>query len=250
MSLRRSGKLKGKTALITSGQDGIGRAVAVSYAREGANVAVVCSPDLKRQGEEIRRAVENEGVRCTLIPGDQRDPDFCEDAIGRTVKEFGRLDILVNGSGLPGAGQQPVTEQQWDQAFRGESMELLKMITAAMPHLKPGSVIINAQSMAGLTPDSRPVAFSAAEGTLHAFTKALAQTLAPKGIRVNGVACAPAWMRLGRQTDGEDIDPQPPYMRPAGPEEIAPAFVFFASGSDASHITGEVLLLLGSDGLK
>ena len=248
-----SAKLQGKTALITGGDSGIGRAVAVFFAREGADVAIVYLPAEQSDANETRQAVEAEGRRALLLPGDVRDPAFCRDAVERTVREFARLDILVNNAAFQ-QGQDSidkVTDEQWDQTFKTNIYGYFYMAKAAIPHLKPGSAIINCGSITGLEGNKRLLDYSATKGAIHAFTKSLAQQLVDRGIRVNCVAPGPVWTPLNpSDRPAEQVakfGADTPLKRPAQPEEIAPAFVFFASHVDSSYITGEVLTLLGGD---
>jgi NAD(P)-dependent dehydrogenase (short-subunit alcohol dehydrogenase family) len=250
---RPAGKLEDKIALITGGDSGIGRAVAVLYAREGADVAVVYLPEEQADADETRRAVEAEGRRAFLIAGDVSDFDFCEEAVNAVVKEFGSLDILVNNAAFQ--QHQPdleeISEEQWDQTFRTNIYGYFYMAKAALPHMKPGSAIVNCGSITGLEGNKQLIDYAATKGAIHAFTKSLAQNLVEKGIRVNCVAPGPVWTPLnvvdkpkektGRH--GEDT----PMQRPAQPEEVAPAFVFFASEADSSYVTGEILTLLGGE---
>jgi len=249
---RGSGKLEGKVALITGGDSGIGRAVAVLFAREGANVAIVYLKAEQQDAEETRQAVEKEGMRCKLIPGDVRDAKFCRDAVNRTVEDFGQLDILVNNAAFQNAQEkiEEVSEEQWDNTFRTNIYGYFYMAKAAIPHLKQGSAIINTGSITGLEGSKHLLDYSATKGAIHAFTKSLAQNLVEKGIRVNCIAPGPVWTPLN---PSDNKPPQKvakfgadtPYKRPAQPEEIAPAYVFFASDADSSYISGWVLTLLG-----
>jgi NAD(P)-dependent dehydrogenase (short-subunit alcohol dehydrogenase family) len=249
-----SGKLDGKTALITGGDSGIGRAVAVLYAREGADVAIVYLEEEQRDADETRRAVENEGRRCLLVPGDVRDAKFCQTAVETIVREFRKLDILVNNAAFQNRQKslEDVTEEQWDHTFRTNIYGYFHMAKAALPHLKAGSAIVNTGSITGLEGNKQLLDYASTKGAIHAFTKSLAQNLVEKKIRVNCVAPGPVWTPLNpsdnRTPDevshfGEDT----PMGRPAQPEEIAPAYVFFASNVDSSYITGEVLTLLGGE---
>lgn len=251
---KAAGKLKDKVALITGGDSGIGRSVAVLYAREGADVAIVFLPQEKGDAEETQRAVQAEGRRCKLIPGDVRDPQFCRDAVARTVEEFGKLDILVNNAAYQNQQQsiEEVSEEQWDNTFRTNIYGYFHMAKAAMPHLKEGSAIVNTGSITGLEGSKHLLDYSATKGAIHAFTKSLAQSVVDKGIRVNCIAPGPVWTPLNPSDNkspekvsqfGTDV----PYARPAQPEEIAPAYVFFASDGDSSYVTGEVLTLLGGE---
>jgi NAD(P)-dependent dehydrogenase (short-subunit alcohol dehydrogenase family) len=251
---KASGKLTDKVALITGGDSGIGRAVAVLFAREGANVAIVYLKEEQEDAQETHRAVEAEGMRCKLIPGDVRDSHFCRDAVSRTIEEFGRLDILVNNAAYQNTQEkiEEITEEQWDNTFRTNIYGYFYMVKAAMPHLKPGSAIINTGSITGLEGSKQLLDYSATKGAIHAFTKSLAQNLVEKGIRVNCIAPGPVWTPLN-PTDNKsprevsEFGSDTPYKRPAQPEEIAPAYVFFASDADSSYITGEILTLLGGE---
>ncbi len=250
---RASGKLEGKTALITGGDSGIGRSVAVLYAREGADVAIVYLPDEEVDAQETRGAVEAEGRRALLIPGDVSDPRFCTDAVERTVNELGKLDILVNNAAFQQHQEslEDISEDQWDLTFRTNVYGYFYMAKAALPHLEPGSAIINTGSVTGLEGSKQLLDYSATKGAILAFTKALAQNLVPRGIRVNSVAPGPVWTPLNvvdkppaeAARHGSDT----PMKRPAQPEEVAPAYVFLASPADSSYITGEVLTLLGGE---
>jgi NAD(P)-dependent dehydrogenase (short-subunit alcohol dehydrogenase family) len=250
---RGSGKLEGKVALITGGDSGIGRGVAVLFAREGADVAIVYLKEEQSDAEETKRAIEREGQRTLLIPGDVTDSAFCRDAVERTVNKFGRLDILVNNAAYQQhqEGLEDLSEDQWEHTFRTNIFGYFYMAKAALPHLKRGSAIINTGSITGLEGSKELLDYSSTKGAIHAFTKSLAQNLVEKGIRVNCVAPGPVWTPLNPSdkpakdvaTFGQDV----PMGRPAQPEEIAPAFVFFASEADSSYITGEVLTLLGGE---
>ena len=250
---RGSDKLAGCAALITGGDSGIGRAVAVLFAREGADVAIVYLPEEESDARTTGRAVENEGRTALLIPGDVRDPKFCETAVTRTVEKFKRLDVLVNNAAYQQHQKsiEDITDEQLDRTFRTNIYGYFFMTRAALPHLKVGSAIINTGSITGLEGSKELLDYSATKGAIHAFTKSLAQNLVEKHVRVNCVSPGPVWTPLNpsdkdrKQTARFGSDT--PMKRPAQPEEIAPAFVFFASNTDSSYITGEVLTLLGGE---
>jgi len=248
-----SAKLKGKVGLITGGDSGIGRSVAVLYAREGADVAIVYLPEEQKDAEETKRAVEGEGQRALLIPGDVSRPEFCREAVSQTVKEFGRLDILVNNAAYQThqQGLDSITEEQWDKTFKTNIYGYYYMAKAVLPHMKPGSAIVNTGSITGLEGSKHLIDYASTKGAIHAFTKSLAQNLIEKRIRVNCVAPGPVWtpLNVADKTADEVAEhgSDTPLKRPAQPEEVAPAYVFFASEADSSYITGEVLTLLGGE---
>lgn len=248
-----AGKLLDKIALITGGDSGIGRAVAVLYAREGADVAIVYLPEEQKDAEETKTSVKNEGRACLLIPGDVQDSKFCNQAIKKTVDEYGMLDILVNNAAYQQHQEKPeeITDEQFETTFRTNIFGYFYMVKAALKHMKKGAVIINTGSITGLEGSPELLDYSATKGAIHTFTKSLAQSLVDRQIRVNCVAPGPVWTPLNPSdqpakdvaTFGQDT----PMKRPAQPEEIAPAYVFFASNADSSYITGEVLTLLGGE---
>ena len=248
-----AGKLQDKVALITGGDSGIGRAVAVLYAREGADVAIVYLPEEHEDAQETERAVELEGRRALLIPGDVRDAEFCRQSVEKTVKEFGRLDILVNNAAFQQHQQslEEITEEQLDMTFKTNIYGYFFMAKAALKYLKEGAVIINTGSITGLEGSKELLDYSSTKGAIHAFTKSLAQNLVERKIRVNCIAPGPVWTPLNPSDKPAEKIPEfgadTPMKRPAQPEEMAPAYVFFASEADSSYITGEVLTLLGGD---
>jgi NAD(P)-dependent dehydrogenase (short-subunit alcohol dehydrogenase family) len=250
---RGADKLKGCAALITGGDSGIGRAVAVLFAREGADVAIVYLPVEESDANTTKAAVEAEGRRALLIAGDVRESRFCVGAVERTVREFGRLDIVVNNAAYQQHQEsiEDITDEQLDRTFRTNIYGYFYMTRAALPHLKPGSTIVNTGSITGLEGSKQLLDYSATKGAIHAFTKSLAQNLVEKKIRVNCVSPGPVWTPLNPSDKPPEKVAQfgadQPMKRPAQPEEIAPAFVFFASNSDSSYITGEVLTLLGGE---
>jgi len=248
-----AGKLKDKVAIITGGDSGIGRSVAVLFAREGADVAIVHLPVEKQDAEETKRAVEREGRKALLIAGDVSRLEFCREAVQKTVDSFGKLDILVNNAAYQQhqAGLEELSEDQWDRTFRTNIYGYYHMAKTALPHLKPGSAIVNTGSITGLEGSKQLLDYASTKGAIHAFTKALAQNLIERRIRVNCVAPGPVWTPLNvADKEAEKVaqhGAKTPLKRPAQPEEVAPAYVFFASEADSSYITGEVLTLLGGE---
>jgi NAD(P)-dependent dehydrogenase (short-subunit alcohol dehydrogenase family) len=248
---RPASKLEGKCALITGGDSGIGRAIAILYAREGADVALVYLPDDQQDAEQTRQLVEQEGRRAVLIPGDVRDASFCRRAVERTVRELGKLDILVNNAAycMFQDSLDQVTDEQLDRTFRTNIYGYFYMARAALPHLKPGSCIIMTGSGAGVDGMKQAMDYAATKAAIHSFTKSLASSVTDKGIRVNCVAPGPVWTPLvvvsqppeSSSTFGKST----PMGRPAQPDEIAPAFVFLASDADSSYVSGEILCIFG-----
>jgi len=227
--------------------------VAVLYAREGANVAIVYLKAEQSDAEETQEAIEAEGGQALLLPGDVKDPKFCRKAVERTVKEFGRLDVLVNNAAYQETREkfEDISEEDWDVTFRTNIYGYFYMAQAALPHLKPGSSIINCGSITGLEGNKMLIDYASTKGAIHAFTKSLAQNLVERGIRVNCVAPGPIWTVLqpvskpAEQVAEHGTDT--PMKRPGQPEEVAPAFVFFASEADSAYISGEVLTILGGE---
>jgi NAD(P)-dependent dehydrogenase (short-subunit alcohol dehydrogenase family) len=246
-------KLKDKVALITGGDSGIGRAVAVLFAREGADVAFTFLKAEKQDANETKRAVEAEGRRAYPMMGDVRDADVCREFVEETVEQFGKLDILVNNAAFQQhqASLEELTEEQWDETFKTNIYGYFHMTKAALPHLAEGSAIINTGSITGLEGSKELLDYASTKGAIHAFTKSLAQNLVKRGIRVNCVAPGPVWTPLNpadkEPKDVAEFGADTPFKRPAQPEEIAPAYVYFASEIDSSYVTGEVLTLLGGE---
>jgi len=252
---KAAGKLEEKTALITGGDSGIGRAVAVLYAREGADVAINYLPQEQRDAEETKQVVESCGRRCLLLPGDLTDAKFCKELVERTVRELGKLDILVSNAAHQNRKESldEVSDEEFDTTFKTNIYAYFRLAKAAIPHMKAGSAIIATSSETGLMGNKMLPDYSATKGAINAFTKALAQSLVKKGIRVNAVAPGPVWTPLNPQDLGHTPDKvaefgkDTPIGRPAQPEEIAPAYVFLASDADSSYITGIVLNEMGGE---
>jgi NAD(P)-dependent dehydrogenase (short-subunit alcohol dehydrogenase family) len=246
-----SGRLQGKTALVTGGDSGIGRAVAVLFAREGADVAILYLNE-SEDAQETKRLVEREGRRCLTVAGDVGDPGFCRTAVDQVIQQFGKLDVLINNA----AEQHPqkeiaeITPEQIDRTFRTNIFGYFYMVQAAMPHLKKGAAIINTTSVTAYRGSSELLDYSATKGAIVAFTRSLAQKLAAEGIRVNGVAPGPIWTPLIPSTfpaeKVKQFGANTPMKRPGQPNEVAPSYLFLAS-EDSSYITGSVLHPNGGD---
>ena len=240
-----SGKLRDRVAVISGGDSGIGRAVAVAYAREGADVAVLYL-DEHKDADETRGMVEAEGRRCLTIPGDVGDEAHCRDAVARTVHELGRVDIVVNNAAEqhPQERIEDITAEQLERTFRTNIFSYFYLVKAALPHLPEGGTIINTTSVTAYRGSAQLLDYSATKGAIVAFTRSLSKSLVERGIRVNGVAPGPIWTPLipstfdaqKVQSFGADV----PMKRPGEPSEVAPSYVFLAS-ADASYMTGQVL---------
>lgn len=244
-----SGKLKDKVALITGGDSGIGRAAALCYAAEGANLAIIYLNE-HEDAKETQSLIEGEGVKCLLIPGDVGDEAFCREAVKKTVDTYGKLDILVNNA----AEQHPqnkiedITTQQLEKTFRTNIFSIFFLTKAAMPHLQQGAAIINTASITAYKGSPQLLDYSATKGAIVSFTRSLSGNLVSKGIRVNAVAPGPIWTPLIPSTFDEkkvsEFGSDVPMKRPGQPEELGPTYVFLAS-DDASYITGQVIHVNG-----
>ena len=248
-----SGKLAGMVAIITGGDSGIGRAVAVLYAREGADIAVVYLEE-DQDAIDTKRHVEAEGQSCLLMRGDVRDPKFCREVVGQTHRRFGRVDILVNNAAFQEHAEKitDLTEERFDLTMKTNVYGYFHMAKAVVPYLKKGGSIINTGSVVGLKGSAHLLDYSTTKGAIHAFTMSLASNLLDQGIRVNAVAPGPVWTPLNPADQPADkisqFGEQTDMRRPAQPQELSPAYVFLAAPSCASYITGIVLPVTGSVG--
>ncbi|MBL0938118.1 MAG: SDR family oxidoreductase [Gemmatimonadaceae bacterium] len=250
---RPADKLKGKVALISGGDSGIGRSTAVLFAREGAKVVILHLAEEQVDADTTLQHIHEIGQEALALVCDVRDPDACRTAVEEVVRTLGSLDILVNNA----AWQQrqsslaDLTDKQLERTFATNVLGMFYLSRAALEHIPKGGCIINTGSITGLEGSEDLLDYSATKGAIHAFTKSLARNLVDKGIRVNCVSPGPVWTPLNvadkpaKEAGRHGMDT--PYGRPAQPEEIAPAFVFFASNADSSYITGEVLTLLGGN---
>jgi NAD(P)-dependent dehydrogenase (short-subunit alcohol dehydrogenase family) len=250
---RGSGKLDGFATLVTGGDSGIGRAVAVLFAREGADVAIAYL-DEHEDAAETARWVEKEGRQCLLIAGDVKDPAFCRDAVAKTVATFGKLDVLVNNAAFQEHAEriEDIDDTRFDETLRTNVYGYFQMARAAVPHLKRGGSIINTGSVTGLEGSAQLLDYATTKGAIHAFTKALAQNLIDKGIRVNAIAPGPVWTPLNPADKPAEkvaeFGQSTQMKRAAQPEELSPAYVFLAAPCCSSYITGIVLPVTGSVG--
>jgi len=246
---KAAGKLEGKVAIITGGDSGIGRSVAVLYAREGADVAILYL-DQHQDADETRTVVEQYGRRCLTFAGDVADRDVCRKVIDETLAAFGKLDILVNNAAEqhPQEKLEDISEEQWEKTFRTNIFGMFQMTKAALPHLGKGASIINTTSVTAYKGSPQLLDYSATKGAITAFTRSLSMNLAERGIRVNGVAPGPIWTPLIPSTfDADEVaefGSNTPMKRPGQPDEVAPAYVYLAS-SDAAYVSGQVIHVNG-----
>jgi hypothetical protein len=248
-SYKGSGKLKDKKAVITGGDSGIGRAVALAFAREGADVLISYYNE-HEDAERTKRAVEDAGRKAILMPGDIKDAKHCRAIIDKAVKELGRIDILVNNAAHQASFKdvEEISDEEWDVTFRTNIYAMFYLTKAAVPHMKKGSSIINTASINADTPSPQLLAYATTKGAIQNYTGGLAQLLAEKGIRVNCVAPGPIWTPLIPSTMPEEkvknFGKQVPMERPGQPKEVAPAYVLLAS-SEASYISGATVAVTG-----
>ncbi len=250
-SYRGTGRLHGRKALITGGDSGIGAAVAIAYAREGADVAISYLPEEEEDARRIVGLIEAAGRRALALPGDLKEPAYCREIVERTVETFGGLDILVNNGGKQQFHEDlaEISDDQFDDTMKTNVYALFWITRAALPHLQPGSTIINTSSIQAYSPSEILVDYATTKASINTFSKALSQQLAPKGIRVNVVAPGPIWTPLqtagGQPTEKlPDFGEQTPLGRAGQPAELAPAYVFLAS-PESSYVIGETLHVNG-----
>jgi len=250
-SYQGSNKLANKVAIITGGDSGIGKAVAIHYAKEGANVVIVYL-DEHEDAKETKRQVEEEGQKCLLLSGDIGNEEFCKEIVKKTIDTFGQLDILVNNAAEqhPQKSISAITAEQLEKTFRTNIFSYFYLTKAALPHLKQGSSIINTASVTAYKGNEQLVDYSSTKGAVVSFTRSLSMQLIGKGIRVNGVAPGPIWTPLIPSTFTSDqvakFGSTTPMKRPGQPEEVAPSYIFLAS-DDASYMSGQILHVNGGE---
>jgi NAD(P)-dependent dehydrogenase (short-subunit alcohol dehydrogenase family) len=248
-SYKPSGKLNGKTAIITGGDSGIGKSVAIYFAKEGADVVIVYLNE-HSDANETKKFVENEGVKCLLISGDLGDETFCQLVINETISIFGKIDIIVNNAAEqhPQNSIEDITKEQLEKTFQTNIFSFFYLTKAAVPHLENGSSIINTASITAYEGHELLLDYSATKGAIVTFTRSLSKQLAPKGIRVNGVAPGPIWTPLIPSTFTSEkvasFGSNTPMQRPGQPCELAPSYVFLAC-EDSSYMSGQILHVNG-----
>ena len=250
-SYRGTGRLTGRKALVTGADSGIGRAVAIAFAREGADVVLSYLPSEERDAKEVAKFIEDAGRKAVLVPGDLKEQAYCTELVEKTVAELGGLDILVNNAGKQQAVESiaELSDEQFDETFKTNVYSLFWTCKAALPHMPPGGSIINTSSIQAYQPSAILLDYATTKASINTFSKALAQQVGEKGVRVNVVAPGPVWTPLqvsgGQPTDAlTDFGAQTPLGRPAQPAELAPAYVFLAS-AESGYVTGETLSVNG-----
>ena len=249
-SYKGSGRLKGKKAVITGGDSGIGRAVAIAFAREGADVLISYLPEEEEDAQESARWIEQAGRKAVLVPGDIQDADHCRAIIGTAVSELGRVDILVNNAAYQMTFHElsDIPDEEWDKTFRTNIHAMFYLTKAAVPHMKEGGAIINTTSINADKPNETLLPYATTKGAIQNFTGGLAQMLADKGIRVNCVAPGPVWTPLIPSTmppeTVKEFGKTYPIGRPAQPAELAPVYVMLAS-DEASYVSGATVAVTG-----
>ena len=252
---RPAAKLDGKVALVTGGDSGIGRAVAVIFAREGAHIALAYLPEEESDAAETHEWIENEGRKCLLLPGNLTSPQYCSEVVAKTVAELGKLDILVSNAAHQNRKESlaDLSDDELVATFAINILAYVRLARAALEVMHPGSVIIATSSETGIFGSRKLPDYSATKGAVNAFTKSLAQDVIGRGIRVNAIAPGPVWTPLNPSDAGMSpmdvagFGSDSPMGRPAQPEELAPAYVFLASNADSSYITGTVLQVMGGE---
>lgn len=246
-----TGRLRGRRALITGSDSGIGSAVAIAFAREGADVALAYLPAEEEDAQHVCGVIRRAGRKAVPLPGDLSDPDYCREVVRRAAEELGGLDALVNNAGRQIAVEDiaDLTDEQWEDTFRTNIHAMFRVSQAALEHLKPGSTIVNSTSVQAYSPSAHLIDYASTKAAINNFTKGLATQLAPRGIRVNSVAPGPIWTPL-QVSDGQPKDALPhfgkntPLGRAGQPTELAPAYVFLTS-SESSYVIGETLNVNG-----
>jgi len=250
-SYKGSDKLRGRVALITGGDSGIGRAVAIAFGREGAHVAISYLPQEQQDAEDCKSMVEKSGTRCLLIPGDLNNKEYCAEIVQKTIDTFGKLDILVNNAATQGKSVPSMVDMEYERVmttFRVNIVGMFEVTKHALKHLKPGGVILNTGSIQAYSPTNSILDYACTKAAIVAFTKGLSDEQLPKGIRVNCVAPGPIWTPLVAasfdQKKLSEFGSKVPMKRPGQPAELAPAYVFLAS-NNASYVSGEILAVTG-----
>lgn len=246
-----TGRLRGRRALITGSDSGIGSAVAIAFAREGADVALSYLPAEEEDAQHVCEVIRQAGRKAVPLPGDLSDPEYCREVVRRAAEELGGLDAVVNNAGRQIAVEDiaDLTDEQWENTFRTNIHAMFRVSQAALEHLEPGSTIVNSTSVQAYSPSAHLIDYASTKAAINNFTKGLATQLAPKGIRVNSVAPGPIWTPL-QVSDGQPKEALPhfgkntPLGRAGQPTELAPAYVFLTS-SESSYVVGETLNVNG-----